>query len=322
MAAALLLPLVLGLDVWPFGAARGAAWNVAIAERVVASREDHTDGRVIFVGGSSVLFAVDPDRLGERLGRPVVVLGLNAGVGFDVIAALFGRMEITPRDVVVVMPEINHFQLRQPVDPLLRGDVVWLAGLPMRDDASLRQPGRLWVASRGRAQRVLDAVDTTIVDASRSMAGVPMPSPRSPYDLAAIDGRGVLRFSRPGVVGWLTVQRPDTMREQFDFEASRGVAGLRMIAARARNVGARIVCAPAVRCDHASFTAEQRAAWVEREADILGVAAGFGFEAPVAAGAVFLPAVAAYDTTYHLNDAGVAQLEAVLLPVLSGLMPR
>lgn len=319
LAIAMLAPLLLGVDrLWTMPTSRATQWALDIDAAARRAAKRITTPKVLVVGGSSVAFGLRPASLSARIGLPVVVFGINAGVGLDLIAARAATL-ISPGDLVVVSPELNHFQHRRPIDNALRADWARGIGLPL-DEPSARFPRRQWIAARGRAQHILDIVDNTFVDASKSLAGVVVPHPKSPYEADSIDDHAAVRFSRPGVVSWLTVQRPDTRPEQFDLKNSAGMQSLRILRERCTSIGATLVIMPAIRCDHSSFTPEQRAGQLDRQRDILNAAATLGVPALLPPEATFMPADAAYDTTYHLNDAGVAQLEPVLSAAIADRM--
>lgn len=64
--------------------------------------------RIILIGGSSVPFGIDSTRLESELGRPVVDMGLHAGLGMRFMLSDL-LPYVRPGDLVVAMPEYVHF---------------------------------------------------------------------------------------------------------------------------------------------------------------------------------------------------------------------
>jgi hypothetical protein len=64
--------------------------------------------RIILVGGSNLAFSVDSEEIENRLGMPVINMGLHAGLGLRYMVD-----EIVPYvrkgDVVIIIPEYAHF---------------------------------------------------------------------------------------------------------------------------------------------------------------------------------------------------------------------
>ena len=85
---ALAAPLLIGLDVPRFFPAAPATPWVNKIDEGVRARAERIDGRrVIFVGGSNVLFGLNAPSLEKRIGVPVVPYGTHAGLGMDLISA-------------------------------------------------------------------------------------------------------------------------------------------------------------------------------------------------------------------------------------------
>lgn len=64
--------------------------------------------KIVLIGGSNVAFSVDSRELASSAGRPVVNMGIQAGIGLN-----FMLREVEPNlargDVVVLIPEYQHF---------------------------------------------------------------------------------------------------------------------------------------------------------------------------------------------------------------------
>ena len=64
--------------------------------------------RIILVGGSNLAFSVDSEKIEKHFERPVVNMGLHAGLGLK-----FMLNEIQPAlnggDIVIIFPEYEHF---------------------------------------------------------------------------------------------------------------------------------------------------------------------------------------------------------------------
>ena len=64
--------------------------------------------RVILVGGSNVAFGFESDRMESALGRPVVNMGLAAGLGVEFMLAEI-EPALRPGDIIVLSLEYDHF---------------------------------------------------------------------------------------------------------------------------------------------------------------------------------------------------------------------
>lgn len=64
--------------------------------------------RIVLVGGSNVAFGFESDRIERALGRPVVNMGLAAGLGLEfMLSEIEGALGTN--DLVVLSPEYDHF---------------------------------------------------------------------------------------------------------------------------------------------------------------------------------------------------------------------
>jgi hypothetical protein len=70
--------------------------------------------RIVLYGGSGVLYSVRAQTLGARFDRPVVNMGLHAGLGLDYLLYR-ARRELRPNDIAVLFLEYSHY-VRQPRD--------------------------------------------------------------------------------------------------------------------------------------------------------------------------------------------------------------
>ncbi len=69
--------------------------------------------RVITVGGSNVAFGINSQKMSVALDRPAVNMGVHAGLGLKYILDNL-RPQIRKGDVVVVIPEYDHFWDKYP----------------------------------------------------------------------------------------------------------------------------------------------------------------------------------------------------------------
>lgn len=74
--------------------------------------------RILLVGGSSLAFGADSAAIERAIGRPVVNMGVHAGLGLDL---MLGQVEeaLAPGDVVVISPEYGLFRGGRPMDSIL-----------------------------------------------------------------------------------------------------------------------------------------------------------------------------------------------------------
>ena len=94
-------------------------WIKRIDERLRAHASSAAGERIIFVGGSNVLFGIDAESLEQELFTTVVAYGLHSGLGADVIADRAAAI-LRPGDLVVYMPELCQFQHDQLRHVILR----------------------------------------------------------------------------------------------------------------------------------------------------------------------------------------------------------
>jgi len=61
--------------------------------------------RFILLGGSSLGFSVSAEKLSEKLGKPVINLGVHAGIGFKNIWKIYRKCLSPDNDVIILSPE-------------------------------------------------------------------------------------------------------------------------------------------------------------------------------------------------------------------------
>lgn len=64
--------------------------------------------RIVFVGGSSLAFALDSKRISDSIGLPVINTALHAGMGMKFIIDDI-ETKLRKGDIVVLAPEFHHF---------------------------------------------------------------------------------------------------------------------------------------------------------------------------------------------------------------------
>jgi hypothetical protein len=101
-------------------------WRVKHDSLIAPGRD-----RVILVGGSSTAFGVDSSTLEASIHRPTINMGLNAGLGLQL---MLNEVQESARtgDFVILMPEYEHFY-----GGILNGDIE-LAELVQYDRRALR----------------------------------------------------------------------------------------------------------------------------------------------------------------------------------------
>jgi hypothetical protein len=239
--------------------------------------------RILLAGGSNAAFGIDSTALERESGRPVVNLGLNAGLGRGFILAQ-AAAATGPGDLVVLMPEYGFFAPDEFVDPPTLLLVLRFAP----ESARFVPPGAV--------PRLLDQGLGTLTLRLRALWSVLRGAPwRSPlYFREAFDLRGdmIAHLAMPAAgAGGQHVGIPPAS------EAGVACARLASFARRVAERGARLVIVPPpIPSDDAASQAEAiRALWdrVGRETGIpvLGAANMYGRE-------LFL------DTSYHLAASG------------------
>lgn len=327
-----LTPLVVALDGLGFGPAEAQFWwsdRVAAGVEAKAARTEGDGPRVIFVGGSSVAFAVRARSLEERVGVAVLPYGLNAGLGIDVIARGAARL-IRRGDVVVFAPELQHFRPVGTVNPALRSDWLAMRGVEGVDDPLGRAPLRQWTALRSRWNRYRGRMEwETYAAVVRGIARLKGDREwmefRGPngYELGYVDGDGNLTCPRPGprpAGRWGAWYVLEVAPEDYDFEGSIGVRTLEWLARVCAERGAELMVMPSCHATPPWMGPEFLEQVSQREEDWMRIADRLDAPRLLEPGATAVGADGAFDSFQHLNDRGAAAIEERLAAALRGVV--
>jgi hypothetical protein len=316
MLLGLLLPMLLAFDriAGPFASPQSPYFGL-VDRRVREYARTIGEPKIVIVGGSNVLFGLWPRQIERDLGVPVVSYGTNAGIGMDLAAERAAGL-IGPGDLVVAMPELHHFTWPGPVDKTMRRD--WIAAYRLSSpDPVGRFPQRELLALRSRCRGIVARAESWWSEGlGRTAEGKPWSPPASvraanPYELGAIDERGLLSVSRPARrPGGFRNQSPPGQASRFDWKDSEGMVGLRTLAEVCRQRGATLAICPAIRAKRLREDEPYLRAVEEREAELIRAAGDLGAVAVLGPGQTLVPPEFAYDTTNHLNDKGVAVMTA------------
>ena len=74
---------------------------------------DTKGSKVLLIGGSSTMFAIDAAALSERTGRPMINMGLHAGLPLKYHLDLAREM-LRRGDTAIVIPEYRHYSAAGP----------------------------------------------------------------------------------------------------------------------------------------------------------------------------------------------------------------
>lgn len=75
----------------------------------VARLKSTAGPRIVLVGGSNLAYGIDSAMIEKALGKPVVNMGITAGLGFKYhLESVRDRLQ--PGDIVIASPEYHHFQ--------------------------------------------------------------------------------------------------------------------------------------------------------------------------------------------------------------------
>ena len=327
-----LTPLVVGLDGLGFGPADAQFWwsdRVAAGVEGKAARTEGRGPRVIFVGGSSVPFAVRARSLEERIGAPVLPYGLNAGLGIDLIARGAARL-IRRGDIVVFAPELQHFRSEGTVNPALRSDWLVMRGMEGMEDPLGHAPLRQWTALRSRWSRYRGQVEwetyAAIVRAIARLKGdrewMQCPGPHG-YETRYVDDDGNVTFPRPGPRSpeqWGAWYVLEVAPENYDFEGSIGVRTLEWLARVCAERGAMLMVMPSCHATPPWVGPEFLERVSQREEQWMRIADRLGATRLLEPGATAVGADGAFDSFQHLNDRGAAAIEERLAAALRGVV--
>jgi hypothetical protein len=209
-------------------------WRVGWDHYLSAFRdkEERLEGlappRVLLVGGSSLAFGTNSRAIEHALGRPVVNLGLNAGLGLEFILRQ-AEASMGSGDLVILSPEYNLFGLHQTGDPRILLEQVSLAPIALRFVSAVEIPGCLDDGLSVVSSR-LHELRFVLLDQAKA----------SVYRRSGFDARGDmvahhgLRGSAKAEGGFLPP--PDDLR--------RACVRLVTFAERARERGVRVVLSP------------------------------------------------------------------------------
>jgi hypothetical protein len=211
---------------------RALGYDNYLAARADKTRrvESEPPPRVLLVGGSSLAFGANSSRLERALGRPVVNLGVNAGLGLDLVIRPAERA-MAAGDLVILSPEYRLLE----------------AGLPM-DTSTVWQ---LLAAEPGAARDVASRSWPALLDDGLSLPSQRLQAlwlyarkgrPDSIYWRSSFDGRGDF-VGHLGFPSWrggdqhVYIPSPQ--------EAAQACDRLALFADRARTVGAEVLLVPA-----------------------------------------------------------------------------
>ncbi|PAW77168.1 MAG: hypothetical protein B9S33_20385 [Pedosphaera sp. Tous-C6FEB] len=311
----LLAPLLLGIRLpgEPVIAPATDNWAFAFERRVRARAERITKPKVVFVGGSNLLFGMNARSLGEQIDRPVVNYGWIGPLGLDVIAERAGEI-VRPGDWVVIAPEYGHFYEFKTND----WRTAWLAARTPAVPPAWWQG--LW--SRERARQKCAAVPAWLSIPTESFSSRPFVrsgKASGAYELAAFGPDGELLLKRPDAAPSIARSVPEAGK-QLDFSTSVGVAGFEHLRKICEQQGARLAVMPPIRVTEP----EQDYALIEEfERRWVAFARERGAAVLIEAGGSTLPGKQyAFDTEYHLNDLGVQHMEGRLTVALLKLFAR
>ncbi len=298
----LFLPLFLGITF--IAPPESNNWMIRIDQRTRAAARRIRGRKIIFVGGSNLLFGLRAESLSRRIGVPVVNYGLTADLGADIIAERAGEL-IGPGDVVVLAPEAMHYPHAEYRHPFRAEFLAYVA--------EERQPFRLSLA-RMRCTALREIIQQYM---SLKFLQPQYRDLRSPYMLAAIGPDGSLRFPLPGRHPLWHATAPAISGTDADFEHSVATRALVTLQEKCRQRHATLAVMPPFRL------AEPRAdspVLMECERRWLALATARGAVLLLGPGETLLEPRFGYDCDYHLNDAGVAIMETRLAAALAALL--
>ena len=253
--------------------------------------------RIVFVGGSNVAFGMNCETLETLVGRPIINMGVHAGIGLNVMFEQ-ALSEVRAGDLVVLSPEYEHFDRRlgEELWPLLvehsPGTIRWLS---LDDFAALADNARHYAAG------VLRRTAFSVLGRHTG--------PRAPYTASSFDERGCIRED--------TLTSPVNVRHKQYFGGSYSGQRLswghdaveRFRAALAAKRVALVVAAPPTLLE-AYESAKEAVDGIFNElmfSTSMGKIEFIALPETTAIGAQLF-----YDTEYHLNAAGRAHHTQVL----------
>ena len=312
--AGLLAPLLAGFK-WlgpPPAQQESEVWTHRMDQRVRAAASHIRGRKIIFIGGSNLIFGVRADSLGRRVGLPVVNYGLHAGIGLDYAADRAAEI-IGPGDIVILAPEHMNWWYAGPHPNGFRED--WQRYLATeRDAAKGVKPFTLERARKGCTQ-LRHALHERFmaIDLGRGYRGA---EPTGPYDLAAIGPDGQIRFPRPHSVGFAINDLPAS-RTGLIYTHSWAVEVLSRLPEKCRERGATFVVMPPFRLVHPG---SDQSVTLGHERRWIGEAVAHGAVQLLAPGDTLMAPKFGYDSEHHLNDLGAAIMEKKLVTAITALL--
>ena len=115
----MLVLLMLYLDYSSHNYDKKTNYFAAMNDKVAMLKSAHSP-KIILIGGSNVAFGINSDLLNQAFNRPVVNLAMHAGIGLNFLFNITLE-HLNPNDIVVVVPEYEHYQ-----GDLIYGDLALL----------------------------------------------------------------------------------------------------------------------------------------------------------------------------------------------------
>jgi hypothetical protein len=113
--------------------------------------------RIIFVGGSNLAFGLDSNLIRQRLGLPVVNMGLGAGVGLRFMLEQI-KPQLRAGDIVVIVPEYEILQADSEFDGGVR-TLAYTIGYAPQTIAYLRSPRQFYHLLLGLGAAIRNKLD-------------------------------------------------------------------------------------------------------------------------------------------------------------------
>ncbi len=317
-AAMALLPLLLGFSTLFRGRITTTAdWVLEVNRRVDAHAMSIAAPKVIFVGGSNVLFGIDARSLERRLGQPVINYGLHAGIGADLIAEQAAKI-VRAGDTVVYVPEWSHFRSEHGrVDnDNLRYDYAISHGSDL--EPKLRAfPMRQYHLARARAYGTISELEFWfLLRFQRMIARQPATHEVGVYETGAYDTAGNLAVRPPSgqvPVAKIRFSKPPSGDADLDLVTSRAARGFDLLSRRCKEASAHLSVMPPIRIADPQQSPDS---FAQAEQKWLGFASKRGASVLLGVSQTTFGTECLYNTEYHLNQAGVALLEDRLVDAL------
>jgi hypothetical protein len=280
-------------------------WTIRIDQRTRASAACIRGPKIIFVGGSNLIFGLRAGSLSHRIGMPVVNYGLHAGIGADVIAERASEL-IGPGDIVVLATEAIHYPLIEYRSPI-RAEFLGYT-------AQKRRLFEIAIAHR-RCTLLRQALQKGFM--SLNLGESHDRDPQTPYSLDALGPDGSLRFPRPE--GHVHFVVSGVGLEGTDADLARSVATRALVSLKekCRQRNATLAVMPPF---HLMSARADTPLLVDRERRWLALARNEGAIQLLGPGETLLERRFGYDSDYHFNDLGVEIMETRLAAALNSLL--